>query len=400
MRVVICGAGIAGLSLAWWLERAGWEVLVVEHAPGQRGAGYLIDFFGPGYDAVERMGLLPRVRERARTVAGVRYRDSAGRVTCELPYDSLVRLQRGRVVTLMRGELEDLLFEALGPGVEFRYSTSVDAVATAADHAAVTLTTGEVERADLLVGADGIHSRVRELAFGPERRHLRSLGYHTAAYLFADPELGARVGDRLEMVEAPGLQAGVCRLDGERLAAVFAHRAAADPLPEDPRERLRERYASLGWLIPEVLDRCPEPGQVYYDEVAQIEAASWARPRVTLLGDACQAVSLLAGQGASMGVGGAFVLAEELAGAPTLREGLERYEARWRPVVEERQRAALTGTSWFLPDTALRLRLRRLVLRLSALPGVDRLVASAVSGKPSRVIGDLASASPGERTAP
>src|SRR5690606_25688063 len=156
VRVVICGAGIAGLSLAWWLERAGWEVLVVEHAPGQRGAGYLIDFFGPGYDAVERMGLLPRVRERARTVAGVRYRDSAGRVTCELPYDALVRLQRGRVVTLMRGELEDLLFEALGPGVEFRYSTSVDAVATAADHVAVTLTTGEVERADLLVGADGI----------------------------------------------------------------------------------------------------------------------------------------------------------------------------------------------------------------------------------------------------
>ncbi len=389
MRVVICGAGIAGLSLAWWLERAGWEVLVVEHAPGQRGAGYLIDFFGPGYDAVERMGLLPRVRERARTVAGVRYRDSAGRVTCELPYDSLVRLQRGRVVTLMRGELEDLLFEALGPGVEFRYSTSVDAVATAADHVAVTLTTGEVERADLLVGADGIHSRVRELAFGPERRHLRSLGYHTAAYLFADPELGARVGDRLEMVEAPGLQAGVCRLDGERLAAVFAHRAAADPLPEDPRERLRERYASLGWLIPEVLDRCPEPGQVYYDEVAQIEAASWARPRVTLLGDACQAVSLLAGQGAAMAVAGACVLAEEL-----LRDGDAvaapfRYEERVRPAVVRKQRAGRRIADWFVPASRTRLRLRTAALRLAARPGLVGLLGPVLRTPDDR-LADLA----------
>lgn len=389
MRVVICGAGIAGLSLAWWLERAGWEVLVVEHAPGQRGAGYLIDFFGPGYDAVERMGLLPRVRERARTVAGVRYRDSAGRVTCELPYDSLVRLQRGRVVTLMRGELEDLLFEALGPGVEFRYSTSVDAVATAADHVAVTLTTGEVERADLLVGADGIHSRVRELAFGPERRHLRSLGYHTAAYLFADPELGARVGDRLEMVEAPGLQAGVCRLDGERLAAVFAHRAAADPLPEDPRERLRERYASLGWLIPEVLDRCPEPGQVYYDEVAQIEAASWARPRVTLLGDACQAVSLLAGQGAAMAVAGACVLAEEL-----LRDGDAvaapfRYEERVRPAVVRKQRAGRRIADWFVPASRTRLWLRTAALRLAARPGLVGLLGPVLRTPDDR-LADLA----------
>jgi len=389
VRVVICGAGIAGLSLAWWLERAGWEVLVVEHAPGQRGAGYLIDFFGPGYDAVERMGLLPRVRERARTVAGVRYRDSAGRVTCELPYDSLVRLQRGRVVTLMRGELEDLLFEALGPGVEFRYSTSVDAVATAADHVAVTLTTGEVERADLLVGADGIHSRVRELAFGPERRHLRSLGYHTAAYLFADPELGARVGDRLEMVEAPGLQAGVCRLDGERLAAVFAHRAAADPLPEDPRERLRERYASLGWLIPEVLDRCPEPGQVYYDEVAQIEAASWARPRVTLLGDACQAVSLLAGQGAAMAVAGACVLAEEL-----LRDGDAvaapfRYEERVRPAVVRKQRAGRRIADWFVPASRTRLWLRTAALRLAARPGLVGLLGPVLRTPDDR-LADLA----------
>ncbi|MEY9213135.1 FAD-dependent oxidoreductase [Thermobifida halotolerans] len=385
MRVVVCGAGIAGLSLAWWLERAGWEVLVVERAPEQRGAGYLIDFFGPGYDAVERMGLLPRVRERAQRVAGVRYRDPTGRVTGTIPYSSFLRLQRGRVVTMMRGELENILFEALGPGVEFRYSTSVDAVTTTDDHVAVTLTTGEVERADLLVGADGVHSRVRGLAFGPERRFLRHLGYHTAAYLFTDPAIAARLDDHLEMLEAPGLQAGVCRLDGDRCAAVFAHRAPADSLPQDARARLRERYADLGWLLPEVLDHCPEPSRLYYDEVAQIETASWTRPRVVLLGDACQAVSLLAGQGAAMAVAGACVLAEEL-----LRDGDAvaaplRYEARVRPAIVRKQRAGRRTADWFVPATRARLRLRTAVLRLAAAPGLTGLLSPVLTTPADRL---------------
>ncbi|MEU0490242.1 FAD-dependent monooxygenase [Nocardiopsis sp. NPDC006139] len=399
-HAVIAGAGIAGLALARRLAHHDWRVTVVERAPGPRPQGYMIDFFGPGYDAARIMGLLPRLRELGHDFSEAVLVDERGRRRASVGFQRFAEALGGSVVSLMRPDLELALRESLPAGVDLVYGTALTGVEERPDGVAARLSDGRVLEADLLAGADGIHSTVRSLVFGPEEDYLHHLGFHTGAFVFEDAALHARTRQRFLLTDSLGAQMGFYALEGAEVAVFTVHRTRDTTLPEDPRRALREACAGLGWEVPRALELCPEPAQVYYDHVAQVRMDSWSRGRVVLLGDACQAVSLLAGQGASMGVGGAFVLAEELAGAPTLREGLERYEARWRPVVEERQRAALTGTSWFLPDTALRLRLRRLVLRLSALPGVDRLVASAVSGKPSRVIGDLASASPGERTAP
>ncbi|MFC7327266.1 FAD-dependent monooxygenase [Marinactinospora rubrisoli] len=349
MRVLVCGAGIAGLALTWWLGRDGHEVVLVERAPAGRRAGYLIDCQGPGYDAVERMGLLPRLRERASALSELVYHRDDGSVRDRFTDEGPAA---DRIVSLMRGDLAEILYDALPPGSDVRFGITVTGVTDHGDGVTVRLSDGTAERADLLVGADGIHSRVRALAFGAEDRFVRDLGFHTAAYVLDDPDTARGLGAALHMLEAPGRQVGAYPAGGGRVATLFTHRTPpGGPLPADPRAELRRMYGGLGWLVPHLLDRCPDPAEVYYDRVAQVEMPSWSSGRVTLAGDACQAMSLLTGQGAGMALAGAEALAAELrrgADAP-VPDALARYQERLRPVVLRLQAEGRAAAQEFVP---------------------------------------------------
>ena len=128
MRVIICGAGIAGLSLAWWLGHDGWDVLIIERSPGLRGEGYMIDFFGSGYDAAELMGLIPRLEQIRYPVSRLVYVDKYGRPASWVDFETFRRLQHGRLMSFMRGDLEKVLFEALPTSVEVRFNLTIDAI--------------------------------------------------------------------------------------------------------------------------------------------------------------------------------------------------------------------------------------------------------------------------------
>ncbi|MDQ2588809.1 FAD-dependent oxidoreductase [Saccharothrix yanglingensis] len=371
MRVVVAGAGIAGLTLAHRLATAGHDVVVLERAPGPRTTGYMIDFFGPGYDVAEHMGLLPRLRGLGYSITEASYVDPHGRRVAGLAFDRFARSLGGRLVSIMRPDLERALREDLPAGVELRFGATVTGVRDDAGGATATLADGTRVAGDLLVGADGVHSAVRRLVFG--EGHVRHLGFHTAAFTFTDPEVHALVEGRFCVTDTTGRQVGLYGLRDGRVAAFTVHRDPSPRLPDDARAAVREVYGSLGWVVPRALERCPV--EVYYDQVAQVELPHWTTGRVALVGDACGAVSLLAGQGASLGMGGANLLASR----PDDPAG---YEREWRPVVADKQRVARSAARWFLPDSVLRLRARRVVMRLAGLPGVDRLVAGGLVGKP------------------
>jgi 2-polyprenyl-6-methoxyphenol hydroxylase-like FAD-dependent oxidoreductase len=394
MRAIICGAGIAGLTLSWWMQRHGWEVLVVERAPALRNEGYMMDFFGSGYDAAELMGILPQLSAVSYDVSDVTNVDERGRPTSHLSFATFRRMQHGRLLSVMRGDLEHVLHAALGDRVELRFGRSIDAVTSARDHVTVTLTDGPREDADLLVGADGIHSRVRELTFGPERAFMRNLGYHTAAYVFTDHALWSRLDGPFRMRAAPGRQAGVYRLRGDRVATFYAHVAGDEAVPDDPRAALQRIYGDMGWLIPEVLAHCPEPPELYYDTVAQIEMPAWSHNRVTLVGDACQAVSLLAGQGASMAMGGAYVLADGLARTSDVPAALIGYEQRVKPAIDRTQAAGRRTADWFVPATAWRIAARDLVLRLAVMPGLAWLLRPILTTATDSIVPSRAATQP------
>ncbi len=289
MKVIICCAGIAGLALAQRLVTGGWDVTVLERSPSPRQLGYMIDFWGPGYDATLAMGVLPRLEELSYRVEEACFVDESGGRRAGLSYSRFARALNGRVLSIMRPDLELALREQIAGAVDLRFGTSVAYIENTTDGVHVALTDGTTLNADLLVGADGIHSTVRRMVFGEEKQFLRYLGYHTAAYIFEDPKIYDYARNRFCLTDTIDRQMGFYALRDGRVATFTVHRSPDPTLPADTQRAVRQVYSSLGWVAPRALAKCPASAEVYYDQVAQIEIPRWSRGRVTLLGDACQA---------------------------------------------------------------------------------------------------------------
>jgi 2-polyprenyl-6-methoxyphenol hydroxylase-like FAD-dependent oxidoreductase len=285
----------------------------------------------------------------------------------------------------MRADLQRVLYEALADS-QVQYRSTVDAISEAAGGVQVRLSDGTNRQADLLVGADGIHSRIRELTFGHEEQFLRYLGYHTAAYLIDDKQLRQRVGTQFLVVAAPGRQVGLYPTNDGRLAVWLVHRSAEANLPDDTQAAVRVAYAGMGELADEALRRCPSGREVYYDLVAQIDMDSWSKGPVTLIGDACQAVSLMVGQGASLAVGGAYVLAQELRRTGSTGQAACRYEQRMRPYVQAKQKAGRRTAQWLVPSTKWGLTLRAAALSVTRIPGTAPLIRAAMRSVTDSVV--------------
>ncbi len=384
MRAIICGAGIAGLTLGCCLGRDGWEVLIVERARALRDEGYMIDFMGSGYDVAERLGLIDRLKTVAYDIPSVDWLNGKGHVSARLDYHRFAALLDGKLFSLMRGDLEHVLFDALPPAVDLRFGETIATIEKTGDAARVTLASGAVETADLLVGADGIHSRVRGMTFGDEGQFSRYLGYHTAAYVYDDPGAAEALANRFRIMALPGRQAGFYPLRGGKVAAFFAHVSKDPALPADPVAELRRVYGDIGWMVPASLDHAERLPGIYYDQIAQIEMEAWSKGRVVLIGDAADAVSLLAGQGASLAMGTAYVLADELRTRPTVAAALAGYEARLLAEVRKKQESGRKTARWIVPQTRLDIAFRNLTLRAATMPGLSWVLAPfLVSGTES-----------------
>lgn len=402
MKAVVVGAGIAGLVTARQLGLAGWEVEVLEKSPAPRPDGYMMDFFGPGVEASERIGLYPRLARAAYRVQAAQYVDMAGRVTASLDYSRFSELAGGKVLSLMRPDLELAAFEALDDvpsgRVGIHYGASCVQVSGGDDGVRITVEQSENRRgiildsgdtaptdtdtinADVLIGADGIHSAVRAAVFGPEPDFLRPLGMRAAAFIVTEPMLNARFRDRFILTDSIDRTVGFYGLRQDQMAAFLVYREPP-PLPavEATREVLRREFAGLGDVVDRLLVLCPE--QPYDDVVAQIIMERWHLGRIVLVGDACGAVSLLAGQGGSLAVAGAALLGEVLGKVDSLAgigAALAEFEQRWRPVVQTAQRSGRRAAASFLPANRTRRLLRRWIIRATRLPGIDRWVARMI----------------------
>jgi 2-polyprenyl-6-methoxyphenol hydroxylase-like FAD-dependent oxidoreductase len=386
MKAVISGAGIAGLALAARLSQSGWQVRVVESLPALHNEGYIVDLFGSGFEAASRMGLLSALKEASYQYEGIRWVSASGRSSARLSYQTMLSLFEGRLLSLLRGDLQRAVLYQLSPTVDLQFNCSVTQVRAPVGAIEVHLSTGEIERADVLVGADGIHSRIRDLVFGDGASWFRFLGFHTAAFIIDAPDLNEELKNELHIVSVPGRQVSLYPLRKGQVAATFVRRAAQSAPPRSPVEALAEAYGDLGWRVPMVLERAKALPWLVYEQVGQVVMAHWTRGRIALLGDACQAVSLLPGQGASLSLAAAYVLGEELARDDDVKAALARYEHRVRPPLIQMRRAGRRGADWIVPSTGTGLAARNALLRLASRPGFSRLLRPAIEAARENVL--------------
>lgn len=374
MEIIVVGAGVSGLAVAHELA-AHHHVTVLEAAPGPRGGGYMIDLFGPGFAAAERIGVMPALRSRAHLFRGVRYEAADGTQTGRLDAAPLIEAADGRYFSILRPDIEQALLSCLPHGARIRYGARVDGVRDAgADHAEVVLADGEVLGADLVVGCDGVRSAVRA-ALLPQHAAVIPMGFRAASFLLEAPQLAAELGDWALMTDTVGRIGGLYACDERRIALFLAERVDRldDSRPAPDRDRLQRAYQGLHPLIDGALPLCPE---TFYDDlVAQSTAPRWSVGRIVLAGDAAHAVSLLAGQGASLAIAGAEALGRSLrASGPHIGAGLAEYERRFRPIADRAQRSGRRSASAFIPATAAQLRMQQLGRRALDVPGVARIL--------------------------
>jgi 2-polyprenyl-6-methoxyphenol hydroxylase-like FAD-dependent oxidoreductase len=354
--VLISGLGIAGPTLAFWLRAAGFAPTLVDQSPALRSGGYVIDLWGLGYDIAERMGLTDELNRIGYHVREMRIVDNRGKRVAGFGTRVFLELTGGRYVTIARSALSRLLVEKIGDNAEIAFADEICSLREREDCVEVQLKQGGMPKFDLVVGADGLHSKVRRLVFGPQDHFEKQLGYRVAA--FEATGYRPRDEDVYVMFSEPGRMVGrvALRDDWTLFLFVFAVDAAAPERPFDLLEQkamLRARFGDKAWECPRILDVLDRANDLYFDRVSQIRMSKWSQGRIALVGDAAYCVSLVAGQGSALAMVGAYVLAAELAKASGRHaDGFANYEKILRAFIEARQRGALPVLLPRKPDAA------------------------------------------------
>jgi len=363
-RILVSGAGIAGLTLALELKRRGFAPLVIEREPGLRAEGYMMDFFGSGWDVADRMGLIPALRAIRYPIDELEFVDAAGKPYARYPIGRVRRALDDKYVYLRRPDLERILAErARTMGVDIRYGTSLAALEERGDAVYARFEDGSEDAFALAVGADGVHSRVRELAFGPEAQFARFLGLYVAA--FHVPSEGFPIGRKVKLYEETDHFAFLYPLSDTQLDATLCFRHAEMEIPHDGRiGLLRAQMRNAGWIVQDVIDAYTGTEPVYFDSATQIVMPQWHKGRIALVGDACGCLTLLAGQGSTMAMAGAYVLAQELARNESHTAAFAAYQRFMKPAIDKRQKSAAQFVNLVVPSKNSREWLRKLVIRL------------------------------------
>lgn len=384
-NVLISGAGIAGPALAHWLHRHGMRSTVVEKGPAPRTGGHAVDIRGVGVDVAERMGVLDAVRDAVTGTGRTTFVAADGRVRAVVP--TTMDAGRGRSLEIVRGDLVRILHAPTTAYTEYLYGDSVTRLEQTDRGVRVGFRDSGPREFDLVVGADGLHSTTRGLAFGPEDAYGRYLGALISIGTVPN-HLGLDREARL--YNAPGLAVGMIhspRFDGAK-GIVLVREPELDGIDRAPEEAqkefLRARLAGAGGEGDRIVRGLVASPDFYFDSVTRIRMDRWSRGRVTLLGDAGYCPSPMSGQGSTLALVGAYVLAQELSRHEDPAPALAAYEARLRPFVRANQDVADAGLGFLAPRTRLGLAARDTVLRFSGLlarlSGPDTRVSEAAEG--------------------
>ena len=345
MKVLISGAGPAGLTAAYWLKRYGFSPTIVERAPSLLVGGYKIDVRGAALQVIKQMGIHDAVVAARTDMQGAQLVDKEGNVLERMSGDDFGH-RVGGDLEIVRGTLCQILKDHLGE-VELLFGDTIQGITQSSNSTQVQFTKNGVREFDCVIGADGLHSNVRRIAFGEESRFLRHLGLYLCVYSVPNYL-------KLDRMEIQYSELG-------RIAAIWSSRGdanakacfgfVASSLHIGLHDRLQQQqvlktvYEGIGWEVPRLLEMMPTASDWYFDMAAQIDMPRWSQGRVVLVGDAAYCASPMSGQGTSLALIGAYVLAGELAAASGAHlRAFAEYENVMRPFVEANQALGLKSS--------------------------------------------------------
>ncbi|RVV99676.1 hypothetical protein EKE94_03055 [Mesobaculum littorinae] len=368
-KILISGASIAGPAVAFWLVRSGFDVTIVEQSAALRHAGNGVDIRAEALTVISRMGLSVAVRERAVYTQGLRFVDVRGRERARVSTAGLEKIVGSEDVEVTRGDLSALLYDATVGDVEYIFGDAIAELEQDDEGVDVTLRSGTQRRFDLVVGADGLHSAVRRIAFGPEETFVQFRQHYFAAFP-ADLAIGEH--GWTTFYNEPGRSAAVFGADPGKGQVNFMfhsdqslsyHHRDSDA----QRRLLRDAFVGMEWHVPSMLDAMDKTDDLYFDALAQTKMPSWSRGRVVLVGDAAYCASPASGAGALLALTGSYRLAGALAEGGISQAALARYEDAQRDLVKLKQSQLFTGIT--VPRTRAGILARNLFLS-SPLIGV------------------------------
>ena len=383
-NILIAGAGVAGPALAYWLDLYGFNVTVVEEAPEPRTGGYIFGLDGiKGIEVLERMGVWPRVQAEKYEAYHYLFVD-ASRVISRLDVARMTKDVTGRVLTyIKRADLATILYEHTKARAEYLFGDSVRQLTDDGERVLVAFERGSTRPFDLVIGADGLHSIIRTLAFGDESRFKRYMGHYVAAYTI--PHYPSTYGE-VRFYTMPRKSVTLYALKEGGVIAVFTFRQDNELTydrrdTERQKQLLAEAYAGEGWQVPALLDAVKTTRDFFFDSVTQIRMPAWSTGRITLVGDAGYCPTLLTGYGSQLALVGAYVLAGELQSARgDHRTAFPAYERELRPFVDQKQRN-IRLLRQVVPGSAFGLWMRNRIMTLMQIPSVSRFVAKRTYGR-------------------
>ncbi|MEV4013154.1 FAD-dependent monooxygenase [Nonomuraea angiospora] len=387
MRILISGASVAGPALAYWLTRYGCTVTVVERAPALRKTGgHAVDLFRPAMDIVEKMGLLEQVTAKKTGIERLTvYREGESR-PIELELRRVMGAVSDRHVEIMRDDLSEIFYDATRHDVDYVFG---DSIASISDDGEVTFDSGRTDTFDLVIGADGLHSNVRRLVFGPESDFATWIGAYLAVVSVPN-HLG--LDGRTEVIAGARRMAGIGTVHMDDARAVFLFRTPRQldyhhrDVPRQ-KELLREHFEGMGWEVPRLLEELDRTPAFYFDSITQLRMDTWSRGRVTLVGDAGYCPGPAVGGSTSLAVVGAYILAGELAtyGGDHTR-AFPAYEAEIGDYVRRSRTFAINAAKRIVPGSRFDLwALGTMVRLINHLPVALTTAAAKISSKGVRL---------------
>ncbi|MEW1826907.1 FAD-dependent monooxygenase [Streptomyces sp. NPDC088196] len=383
LKVLISGASIAGPALALWLAKYGADVTVVERWPELRTGGQLVDLRGVSREALRRMGVDTEVRSEREANFGLSFVDARGRTKGALRADQFGGDGPVAEIEILRGTLSRVLYDQSRDRVDYRFGDRITSTRDDGTKVHVEFATAPAASFDVVVGADGLHSELRESLFGPETNYLHHLGTYISFWT-ARNHIGIK--DWTVAYSEPGRTIGMRSILGNTKAmAFFSFRAGApsyDWRDVDAQMRIvKARASGMGWEAAALLSQLDTAPDFYFDTCSQVRLPTWSAGRIGLVGDAAYSASPLSGHGATIAMVGAYVLAGELAGTPgDITGAFARYERKLRPWIGQIQRSAPDSGKTMTPRTSYGIAFRNNLVRLAShVPGKDVLIRSQIN---------------------